>query len=226
MHTNVLIADDDPHIRELVRHYLEREAYAVFEANDGLHATDILAAQNIHLAILDVMMPHKDGWELCKEIRTYYDIPIVLLTAKGELEDKARGFQSGTDDYLVKPFQPEELLFRIKALLRRYRIVTDDIIHIHDTILDRNQLLVRIGEERIPLPLKEFELLVQLASYPNRTFTRDQLLEQVWGYDYEGDSRTIDVHIKRLRERLRGRTTDFTIATVRGLGYRLEVASK
>lgn len=226
VHTKILIVDDDPHIRELLKFYLEKEHYEVIEAADGLAASKLLEQEQVHLAIVDVMMPGIDGWELCKEIRTYYDLPVILLTAKGELEDKAKGYVAGTDDYLVKPFEPEELLFRIKALLRRYQMVADNLIHIHSTVIDRNKYEVRTNNERITLPLKEFELLAQLASYPDRIFTREQLLQLIWGHDYTGDSRTIDVHIKRLRERFRDVTDDFSIETVRGLGYRLEVHVK
>lgn len=226
MQTRILIVDDDAHIRELLRFYLQKEYYEVLEADDGLAASNILEQEQIHLAVVDVMMPNKDGWELCKEIRTYYDLPIILLTAKGELEDKAKGFLSGTDDYIVKPFEPEELLYRIKALLRRYQMVSENVIQVHNTVIDRNKHEVRIGNERITLPLKEFELLAQLASYPDRIFTREQLVDLIWGHDFIGDSRTVDVHIKRLRERFRERTSDFIIATVRGLGYRLEVSKE
>ncbi len=226
MQTKILIVDDDPHIRELLKFYLEKERYEVIEAAEGLAASELLEQEQVHLAIVDVMMPGMDGWELCREIRTYYDLPVILLTAKGELEDKAKGYIAGTDDYLVKPFEPEELLFRIKALLRRYQMVSNNLIRIHTTVIDRNKYEVRTNNERISLPLKEFELLAQLASYPDRTFTREQLLQLIWGHDYMGDSRTIDVHIKRLRERFRDITDDFSIETVRGLGYRLEVKSK
>lgn len=226
MQTKILIVDDDPHIRELLRFYLQRELYEVIEAADGLAASRQLEQEQIHLAVVDVMMPGMDGWALCREIRTYYDLPVILLTAKGELEDKAKGFTAGTDDYIVKPFEPEELVFRIKALLRRYQMVSENLIKIHNTVIDRNKYEVRIGDERLPLPLKEFELLAQLASYPERTFTREQLVNLIWGHDFIGDSRTVDVHIKRLRERFRDRTDDFTISTVRGLGYRLEVTDR
>lgn len=222
MRIHVLVADDDPHIRTLVRFYLHKEGYVVLQAQDGLEASQILESEKVHLAVVDVMMPGKDGWELCREIRDVYDIPVILLTAKGEVEDKERGFLSGTDDYLVKPFEPRELLFRMKALLRRYQMNAEEVVRFGGTVIDRLNYEVRIEEESIVLPRKEFELLSLLASNPGRILTRDQLIQRIWGVDYEGDSRTVDVHIKRLRERL-GQTRDIAIVTVRGLGYKLEV---
>lgn len=226
MQTRILVVDDDPHIRELLRFYFQQERYIVIEAKDGEEASDLLETEQIHLAVVDVMMPKKNGWELCEEIRKYYDIPVILLTAKGEMEDKAKGFLSGTDDYVVKPFEPEELLFRIRALLRRYRMVSENIITMGSTVIDRNNYEIKVGDKSFILPLKEFELLTQLASQPDRTYTREQLLQLVWGNDFEGDSRTIDVHIKRLREKFRTLTDDFRITTIRGLGYKLEVKGK
>ncbi|MET3292907.1 UNVERIFIED_CONTAM: two-component system OmpR family response regulator [Brevibacillus sp. OAP136] len=224
MRISILVVDDDPHIRELLRFFLTKEGYRVQAAADGEEATRLLMEEQIHLAVVDVMLPGKGGWELCKEIREYYDIPVILLTAKGTVKDKEKGFLAGTDDYVTKPFEPAELLFRIKALLRRYQMVSRNVISINGTVIDRNSYVVRVGEEQMHLPLKEFELLAQLASFPDRIFTREQLLEQIWGADYAGGSRTIDVHIKRLRERF-DQYGDFTIATVRGLGYKLEVVS-
>ncbi len=219
----ILIADDDAHVRELLRYYLTREGYEVREAPDGQIASGILEQEQINLAVVDVMMPGKDGWELCREIRENYDIPVILLTAKGEVQDKGKGFLAGADDYVTKPFEPQELLYRMKALLRRYRLVNKNVIVFNQTVIDRISHVVKVGEESIHLPLKEFELLVQLASFPDRTFTRAQLLELIWGNDYEGDSRTIDVHIKRLRDKFANKTDDFVISTIRGLGYKLEV---
>lgn len=192
-------------------------------AADGSQASALLEQEKVQLAIVDVMMPGKNGWELCKEIRDYYDLPVIMLTAKGEVRDKEKGFLAGTDDYLTKPFEPTELLYRIKALLRRYQMVSKQVIVMHDTVIDRVSHVVKIKDEAVHLPLKEFELLAQLASFPDRTFTRDQLLDLVWGGDNESDSRTIDVHIKRLREKFTDKTDDFVISTVRGLGYKLEV---
>jgi len=226
MKVHILTADDDPHIRELLRFYLQKEGYAVHEAEDGAAAASLLERTPVHLAIVDVMMPHKNGLELCEEIRRYHDIPVILLTAKGEQRDKAKGFLSGTDDYIVKPFEPEELLFRVKALLRRYQMVSSDVITLHNTIINRRSYEITVHGEALQLPLKEFELLSQLAAHPGQLFTREQLLRLVWGEDYSGDSRTIDVHIKRLRERFGGSGEDFVITTVRGIGYKLEAAAK
>lgn len=223
MRIRVLVADDDPHIRALLRLILEREQYEVVEAADGLEASLLLEKETVHIAVVDVMMPGVDGWTLCSDIRRHYDIPVILLTARGELEDKAAGYEAGTDDYLVKPFEPKELLFRMKALLRRYQLVSASTIRFHGTIIDRASYLVTTGGQEWALPRKEFELLAQLAGHPGRLFTRDQLLDQIWGADFTGDSRTIDVHIKRLRERLHEATDDFRIVTIRGLGYKLEV---
>jgi two-component system OmpR family response regulator len=221
--THILVADDDAHIRELMRFLFSKEGYAVFEASDGEQASKLLETEQIHLAVVDVMMPLRDGLELCAEIREHYDIPVLLVTAKGEIEDKERGFASGTDDYVVKPFEPKELLFRTRALLRRYQLVSSEMITLGQTVINRKSYEVTIAGETLLLPLKEFQLLAQLASHPGRIFTREQLIQMLWGTDYEGDSRTIDVHIKRLRERFYEKTSDFMITTVRGLGYKLEV---
>jgi DNA-binding response OmpR family regulator len=219
----MLVADDDPHIRELLRFIFNKEGYVVYEAEDGEQASRIMETEQVHLAVVDVMMPAKDGLELCREIRGHYDIPVIMLTAKGELEDKEKGFVSGTDDYLVKPFEPKELLFRVRALLRRYRLVSSEAIKLNNTVIDRRSYEVKIRGESIVIPLKEFELLAQLAANPGRIFTREQLIQLIWGADYEGGSRTIDVHIKRLRERFVDSADDFVITTIRGLGYKLEV---
>lgn len=223
MSVHILVADDDPHIRELLRLILRQEGYMVHEAEDGEVASAMMERQTIDLAVVDVMMPNKDGLALCEEIRHHYNIPVIMVTAKGEMNDKEKGFLSGTDDYMVKPFEPKELLFRVKALLRRYQYVSSDIIKLKETTIDCNSYEVHLDGEVIVLPLKEFELLAQLASHPGRTFTREQLLRLVWSAEYEGDSRTIDVHIKRLRDRFHERTADFVIKTVRGIGYKIEV---
>jgi len=221
---DILIADDDRHIRELVGYYLQNEGYQVIEAVDGNEASELLFSRNIDLAIVDVMMPGKDGFQLCEEIRQYYDFPVILLTAKDQLADKERGFAVGTDDYLTKPFEPQELLFRIKALLRRYQMVSAESIKLGDTIMNRKGYEVHCKGKQLMLPLKEFELLFQLASYPGRIFTREELIELIWGIDFNGDDRTVDVHIKRLRDRFKD-NNDITITTVRGVGYKLEAAS-
>ncbi|MFC7395378.1 response regulator transcription factor [Scopulibacillus cellulosilyticus] len=221
--TKILIVDDDPHIRELIRYFLQNEGFDVFEAEDGLKALNILETTKADLVILDIMMPNMDGWELCKELRTYYDMPILMLTAKGETAQKIKGFELGTDDYLVKPFEPPELVARVKALLKRYRIAISQKVTIGELQLDRKTYEVSLGNKSLTLPLKEFELFFKLASYPGKTFSREQLIEEIWGYDYEGDERTVDVHIKRLRKRFAKAEHLFQIKTVRGLGYRLEI---
>ncbi|MEE6450203.1 response regulator transcription factor [Gottfriedia acidiceleris] len=222
----ILIVDDDSHIRELLKMYLQTEGYTTFEAANGDEASTLLEQQQINLAIVDIMMPGKDGYQLCEEIREYYDFPVILLTAKSELSDKEKGFAVGTDDYLTKPFEPKEILFRIKALLRRYNMISAQKIKLNETVIDRKSYEVSCNGKLLMLPMKEFELLSQLASYPDRIFTRDELIQLIWGADFEGDDRTINVHIKRLRERFSKLTNDFSIKTVRGVGYKLEVTSK
>ncbi|MCJ8012037.1 response regulator transcription factor [Paenibacillus sp. KQZ6P-2] len=223
---HILVADDDVHIRELLRHVLQQEGYAVFEAADGNEASDVLSRVQIHLAVIDVMMPGKDGLQLCSEIRQDYGFPVILLTAKDQLLDKEKGYTAGTDDYVTKPFEPKELVFRIKALLRRYQMVNSQVIKLNDTVIDTKNYTIQCGDNMFMLPMKEFELLTQLASFPDRTFSRDELIQLIWGADFEGDDRTVDVHIKRLRERFADMTDDFSIRTVRGVGYKLEAAKK
>jgi two-component system, OmpR family, response regulator len=221
--TKILIVDDDINILQLVNVHLSDAGYEVFQAQDGIQALSILSKITCDLAVVDVMMPFMDGYALTKEIRNNYDIPVVLLTAKNQIEDKEKGFQSGTDDYLVKPFEPKELLFRIKALLRRYDKQQDQsIIRLGNIVINKKSYEVQIGDRTILLPLKEFELLYFLISSPMQVFSRDTLIEHIWGLDYEGDERTVDVHIKRLRERFSKLTDDFQIKTVRGVGYLLE----
>ncbi|WDZ63803.1 response regulator transcription factor [Paenibacillus polymyxa] len=221
--TRVLVVDDDPHIRELVGHFLRMEGLEVVEAVDGLDAMRIFDEIKVDLFVLDIMMPGMDGWELCRKLREQTDLPLLMLTAKGETSQIVKGFALGTDDYLVKPFDPMVLVARVRALLKRYRIMASKSVTVGDLVLRSDTFECRAGEKEITLPLKEFELLFKLASYPGKTFTRDQLIEQIWGYDYEGDERTVDVHIKRLRERFPEASHSFRISTIRGLGYRLEV---
>ncbi|MFS0869251.1 response regulator transcription factor [Paenibacillus xylanilyticus] len=221
--TSIMVVDDDPHIRELVGHFLEQEGWHVVEAVDGVDALTKLDEQKVDLVVLDIMMPGMDGWELCLELRRQTDLPMLMLTAKGENSQIVKGFSLGTDDYLVKPFDPLVLVARVRALLKRYRIMTSQTVQLGELVLRRDTFECRKGDQDIVLPRKEFELLFKLASYPGKTFTRDQLIEQIWGYDYEGDERTVDVHIKRLRERFPEEEHVFLIRTIRGLGYRLEV---
>lgn len=225
--TKILVVDDDLHILELVGIHLSNAGYQVYKAKDGVDALNILSSESCDLAVIDVMMPFMDGYSLTKEIRQKYDIPIILLTAKSQIEDKEQGYLSGTDDYLVKPFEPKELLFRIKALLRRYDLETDEsIVRFGKTTINKKSYEVEIGNRTLLIPLKEFELLYFLAAHPFQVFSREQLIERIWGIDYEGDERTVDVHIKRLRERFSSITDDFQIKMIRGVGYLLEARQK
>jgi len=221
--SKILVVDDDSHIRELVRIFLRREGFEVIEAADGVEALSRFHSVKMELAVIDIMMPNMDGWELCQELKVSFDIPVLMLTAKGETSQKLKGFQLGTDDYLVKPFEPLELVARVKALLKRYRIESSQTIQIGELTMDRRTYQVIDHEESLTLPLKEFELLFKLASYPGRTFSREQLIEDVWGYDFRGNDRTLDVHVSRLRERFPEEDHSFKITTIRGLGYRLKV---
>ncbi|PLS17728.1 DNA-binding response regulator [Bacillus sp. M6-12] len=220
----ILVVDDEAHIRELVCLYLADEGFDIVEKSNGMDALEYTENHTVDLVILDIMMPKMDGWELCENLRELGDIPILMITAKGETGDRIKGFKLGTDDYLVKPFDPVELVLRVKALLKRYRISTSNVIKLGNITLDRKSYHVIYKEgNRNTLPMKEFELLYKLGSYAGQLFTRDNLIEQIWGIDYEGDERTVDVHIKRLRERFADFESDFRIVTIRGLGYRLEV---
>ncbi len=223
--STILIVDDDPHLRELVRVTLQHEGFAIHEASDGLAALSALDSVKADLVILDIMLPQMDGWELCRQLRVCYEFPILMLTAKGETNQKLKGFQAGTDDYLVKPFDPLELAARVKALLKRYRIATSHQIQIGELFMDRKTFEVVVRGECLTLPLKEFEVLFKLAGAPGRTFSRDQLIADIWGYDFAGNERTLDVHINRLRERFPEGHHSFRIRTIRGLGYRLETSA-
>jgi DNA-binding response OmpR family regulator len=221
--SKILIVDDDPHIRELSRLFLQDSGFEVFEAADGVEALAQLDSIKVDLFILDIMMPNMDGWELCQELRQAYDLPILMLTAKGETSQKLKGFQLGTDDYLVKPFEPLELVARVTALLKRYRIASSQSVQVGELLMDRKTFVIKVKDRELTLPLKEFELLFKLASSPGRTFAREQLIEDIWGYDFHGNDRTLDVHINRLRERFPEDAYSFKITTIRGLGYRLEL---
>ncbi|MEK3979366.1 response regulator transcription factor [Psychrobacillus sp. FSL K6-2836] len=218
----ILAVDDDMHTLELISIFLSNTGYRVVKARNGKEGLALIEKEMPDLAIVDVMMPEMDGLTLTKIIREQYDFPILLLTAKGRLEDKEKGYLAGSDDYLVKPFEPKELLFRIRAILRRYDKTSDANIQVGNMLINRKSFVVQIGEEILVLPLKEFELLSKLASKPNQVFTRDQLIEAVWGIDFEGEEQTLSVHIKRIRERLAKTQTDIEIKTVRGMGYKLE----
>jgi DNA-binding response OmpR family regulator len=225
MMSKILIVDDDPNIREVTRLFLRNAGFDVFEASDGVDALSKLGTVNADLIILDVMMPNMDGWELCRQLRESFDVPILMLTAKGETSQKLKGFGLGADDYLVKPFEPLELVARVQALLKRYRIATSQTVQVGELFMDRKTFQVAVRGTSLTLPLKEFELLFKLASAPGRTFSRDQLIEDIWGYDFEGNERTLDVHVNRLRERFPEGQYSFKITTIRGLGYRMEAGA-
>lgn len=220
----ILVIDDDPYIRELVHALLKNEGFSVQEAGNGREALQRLGEIKVDLCVLDLMMPGMDGFEFCRQARRYYEnLPILMLTAKGDISQKVKGFELGADDYLTKPFEGMELVMRVKALLRRYRIAASRTVEIGGLTLDRTSYAVIFEGARSDIPMKEFELLFKLGSSPGTTFPRDQLIEDVWGYDFEGNERTLDVHINRLRERFPSERYGFKITTLRGLGYRLEV---
>ncbi|MBU5672143.1 response regulator transcription factor [Paenibacillus sp. MSJ-6] len=220
-----MVVDDDAHIRELIRMYLEDEGLEVVEKTNGDEAWRYYQSHPVDLIVLDIMMPRMDGWELCRRLRNAGDKPLLMITAKGEPVDRIKGFQLGSDDYLVKPFEPLELVMRVKALLKRYRISISQAIRLGSVTLDKTSYQVRYRDSGFSesIPLKEFELLFTLASHPGKLYTRDTLIQHIWGFDYEGDERNVDTHIKRLRERFTDYEQDFRIVTLRGLGYRLEV---
>lgn len=222
----VLIVDDDEHIVELIKLYMDKEGFDTVTANNGKKAVELFKSEAPAIVILDVMMPEMDGWQVCREIRRVSNIPIIMLTAKGETFDKVLGLELGADDYMVKPFEPKELLARVKAVLRRCDTkesnAEKEIVFPNLTINLSNYEL-KINGNIVEVPPKELELLYFLASNPNRVFTREQLLEEVWGFDYFGDSRTVDVHIKRLREKLEGVEANWQLKTVWGVGYKFEV---
>ena len=222
--SKIIIVDDDPNIRVLIRALLKDGGFDACEAEDGRDALLRIMDENPDLAIIDAMMPNMDGYELCRKLRQYYEnLPVLMLTAKAELPSKAKGFEAGVDDYLTKPFEGAELLMRVRALLRRYKIEAAQVIAIGNIVVDKGSYSVTIGGSMADIPMKEFDLLFKLAGFPGKTFPRDQLIEDVWGYDFDGNERTLDVHIGRLRERFPAASSGIRIATIRGLGYRLEV---
>jgi len=227
MAISVLIVEDDRNIAELLQVYLEKEGYAVTVASDG--GQGLAKFRSIHpdLVLLDIMMPVMDGWAVCRAIRAEGQTPVIMLTAKGETDDKVSGLRAGADDYITKPFEMKEVLARIEAVLRRTagtaaekkarRLVFDQLI------IDMDSFELLVGGKKVDTPPKEMELLFYLASSPNRVYTRNQLLDEVWGFDYFGDSRTVDVHVKRLREKLEGVSENWNLKTVWGVGYKFEV---
>jgi DNA-binding response OmpR family regulator len=220
---HVLVVDDDAYIQQLVSIHLNREGYKVFQANHAEEALAFLENKTIDLAIVDVMMPGMDGFELTKILSEDFHIPVILLTAKGQLDDKERGFLSGTEDYIVKPFEVKELLFRVAVVLRRVKRAMESVTKVGNLMMDRKYFEVMIDQQTILLPLKEFEILNLLASRVNKIVPRAMLVEQVWGLDYEGSEQTLNTHINRIRERLKKYEAAVEIQTVRGIGYRLEV---
>ncbi len=227
MAISVLIVEDDPNIRELLQLYLEKDGYAVTLAADGGQGMEKFRSIKPDLVLLDVMMPVMNGWEVCKAIRQESTAPVIMLTAKGETDDKVMGLKAGADDYVTKPFEMKELLARIEAVLRRSdrtaeecksrRLVFDKLS------IDMDAFELTVDGKKVDTPPKEMELLFYLASSPNRVYTRNQLLDEVWGFDYFGDSRTVDVHVKRLREKLEGISPKWSLKTVWGVGYKFEV---
>jgi DNA-binding response OmpR family regulator len=223
----ILIVDDDLNICELLRLYIEREDYSVVIANDGEQAVELFNREQPDLVLLDIMLPKIDGWQVCKEIRKNSNKPIIMLTAKGELFDKILGLELGADDYIIKPFEAKEVIARIHAVLRRTNSgkETDNSkeISYEKLTINLTNYELKVDNKVIDTPPKEMELLFYLASNPNKVFTRDQLLDKVWGFDYYGDSRTVDVHIKRLREKVNGVTDQWGLKTVWGVGYKFEL---
>ena len=222
MKSKIMVVDDEMHIRELVRFYLDKAGFDTIEAANAEEALDIVENQYIDLAVVDIMMPGMDGFELVEQMRQYREFPVIMLTAKSQSKDKLRGFSLGIDDYVTKPFDPDELMARVKTILKRYSINPSNVVKIGDVIFDGDKYEVRYQEQVIHLPLKQFELAFELAKNPNQIFTREQLIEKIWGMDYDGFDRTVDVHIKRIRENL-GHLPGFKVVTVRGLGYKIEV---
>jgi DNA-binding response OmpR family regulator len=221
--SKILVVDDDNNICDLIEIYLQKEGYKVFKAYNGKDAIKVFGEKQIDLIVLDVMMPQMDGYEVLKEIRKNSQVPILMLTAKGETFDRVLGLELGADDYMVKPFEPKELIARIRAVLRRYKPQTQKrAIEFANLIIDADSYIVVYKGNEVEMPPKEFELLYFLGSNPNKVFTRDQLLYEVWGYDYPGDSRTVDVHVKRIREKLY-EENEWQIKTVWGVGYKFEV---
>ncbi len=232
--TKILIVDDERNICEIIRLYVEKEGFKTICAYDGDDAVKIFKESSPDIVLLDIMLPKKDGWQVCREIRSSSNVPIIMLTAKGELFDKVLGLELGADDYVVKPFEPKELVARIKAVLRRCEhsadgnTAGDEEIRFEGLTINRETYEVYLEENRLELPPKEFELLYFLAQNANRVFTRDQLLNEIWGYEFFGDSRTVDVHIKRIREKIEGDGKDrgWQLKTVWGVGYKFELSAQ
>lgn len=220
----ILVVDDDAYIRRLVSTILNDAGFDVYEAADGHDALSKLDEKRIDLCVADIMMPNMDGLDFCRNARNYYeDMPILMLTAKREIGSKIESYGLGADDYLTKPFEAEELLLRIRALLKRYKIASQQTIAIGALTVDSTSNTVSVNGERASIPLREFELLFKLGSFPGKTLSRNQLIEDIWGFDFDGNERTLDVHVGRLRDRFPPEGFGFQILTIRSLGYRLEV---
>ena len=228
MANKILVVDDDLNICELLKLYLENDGYVVYTANDGKQAVDMFKNKTPDLVLLDIMLPKMDGWQVCREIRKTSGVPIIMLTAKGETFDKVLGLELGADDYVVKPFDTKEVMARVKAVLRRTKGDSEATEDKKKTVIyDNLEINIQNYEMKlkgvpVDTPPKELELIYHFASNPNRVYTRDQLLDEVWGFDYYGDSRTVDVHVKRLREKLEGVSDKWCLKTVWGVGYKFE----
>ena len=226
MARTVLIVEDDRNIADLLRLYLEKEGYEVAIAHDGLRGVELFHEKQPSLVLLDVMLPGMDGWGVCRTIRAESKTPIIMLTAKSETEDKVAGLKQGADDYITKPFEMKEVLARIEAVLRRSGIEPEKAarrLTFDKLVIDMDAFELTVDGKKVPTPPKEMELLYHLASSPNITFSRNRLLDEVWGFDYFGDTRTVDVHIKRLREKLEGVSDKWALKTVWSVGYKFEV---
>ena len=226
MDTKLLIIDDDPNICDMLKLYFENEGYKVKTVNDGVDGVNYFKMYDPDLVLLDIMMPRKDGWQVCREIREVSSKPVIMITAKGEVFDKVLGLELGADDFIVKPFDLKELSARIKAVLRRYsahsKSSDNEVVKFENIEISLQKYELKLLGKAIDIPPKELELLYFLASNCNRVFTRDQLLDKGWGFDYLGDSRTVDVHVKRLREKLEGVSDKWVLKTVWGVGYKFE----
>ena len=229
MDTKILIVDDDPTICDVLKIYFENEGYEVKVANDGAEGVNFFKLYEPDLVLLDIMLPKKDGWQVCREIREASSKPVIMITAKGEVFDKVLGLELGADDFVVKPFDMKELSARVKAVLRRSQAHSshddNEVIKFDNIEISLQKYELKLCGKSIDIPPKEIELLYFLASNYNRVFTRDQLLDKVWGFDYLGDSRTVDVHVKRLREKLEGVSDKWILKTVWGVGYKFELLS-
>ena len=227
MDTKILVVDDDSNISELLKVYFTNEGYEVKTASDGVEGISFFKMYEPDIVLLDIMLPKKDGWQVCREIREMSSKPIIMITAKGEVFDKVLGLELGADDFLVKPFDMKELSARVKAVLRRYQAHNnqddDEVVKFENIEISRQKYELKLKGKSVDIPHKELELLYFLASNYNRVFTRDQLLDKVWGFDYLGDSRTVDVHVKRLREKLEGASDKWILKTVWGVGYKFEL---